>query len=135
MPHRENTIIRFTDCLPENLPAGSAPLGPLPYQDEIRIKADALLSFWKRNRLPSPVPTLLSNPRPREYRTTSKRRVVQSGKTWHLSIEGEAAELLEPESDRTCSPSTACPASAHSHLARALNWSSGSNGHRETVLS
>ncbi len=137
MPHRENTIIRFTDCLPENLPAGSAPLGPLPYQDEIRIKADALLSFWKRNRLPSPVPTLLSNPRPREYRTTSKRRVVQSGKTWHLSIEGEAAELLEPESDRTCFSAidSMLRLPAYSHLARALNWVIlRSNGHRETVL-
>jgi len=51
-------------------------LAPLEYEDECRIKTDAVRAFWTVRGLPSAlVPRIVPSPVPRGYRATSKRRV------------------------------------------------------------
>ncbi|MBR6240075.1 MAG: hypothetical protein IKQ82_01310, partial [Lentisphaeria bacterium] len=51
-------------------------LAPLDYEDECRIKTDAVRAFWTVRGLPSGlVPRIIPSPVPRGYRATSKRRV------------------------------------------------------------
>lgn len=62
----------------------SAPLAHLPYEEELKIKNDALDRFWKHFRLPGKPDPVIGSPRPRNYRTTSKRRTVYRGSTLYL---------------------------------------------------
>ena len=51
-------------------------LAPLDYEDECRIKTDAVRAFWTVRGLPSAlVPRIIPSPVPRGYRATSTRRV------------------------------------------------------------
>ena len=51
-------------------------LAPIDYEDECRIKTDAVRAFWTVRGLPSGlVPRIVPSPVPRGYRATSKRRV------------------------------------------------------------
>lgn len=86
--------------------ANALPLSRLPAVDyalEIRIKNTALLEFWEDGRLPGKPLPVLPAPKPRHYRTTSKRKVMASGNQIWLaysdipgSDENETAALLEP---------------------------------------
>ncbi|HAJ78380.1 MAG TPA: class I SAM-dependent RNA methyltransferase [Fibrobacteres bacterium] len=51
------------------------PLAYLKYSDELEAKNAALREFWKTNRLHGRPGEILASPRPRHYRTTTKRRV------------------------------------------------------------
>ena len=62
-------------------PGHPEPLVHLEYDDELRLKADALTAFWSEHRLPGQPRNPIAAPRPRGYRTTSKRRVhLQRGR-------------------------------------------------------
>lgn len=57
-------------------PTAHEPLVALGYDDEIAVKQEALARFWRQHRLPGEPEPLLPSPRPRHYRTSSKRRVA-----------------------------------------------------------
>ncbi len=85
-------------------PDGPAPLARLDYARETSLKNSALRRFWERHRLPGEPEALVASPRPRHYRTTSKRR-VQAGPgregagnaAAHAILNAErGADLLEP---------------------------------------
>jgi tRNA/tmRNA/rRNA uracil-C5-methylase (TrmA/RlmC/RlmD family) len=60
------------------LPEASHPelLARLDYAEELRLKRDALRAFWKRHGLPGTPEEVVAAPRPRGYRSTSKRRAL-----------------------------------------------------------
>ena len=79
-------------------------LAGLEYGLETELKSRALRLFWKRHALPGRPEMLVGSPKPRHYRTTSKRRchmgaavesVAKSGPA-QIFFEGEEAALLEP---------------------------------------
>lgn len=55
---------------------GPAVLAQLDYGLEAEIKNNALRGFWRHHRLPARPEPLVTSPRPRHYRTTSKRRCL-----------------------------------------------------------
>jgi tRNA/tmRNA/rRNA uracil-C5-methylase (TrmA/RlmC/RlmD family) len=61
-----------------------APLVHLDYADELEIKRDGLRCFWRAYRLPGEPGPVTASPRPRGYRTTSKRKTLVRGDTLHL---------------------------------------------------
>ena len=61
-------------------------LAHLDYEAEIAIKDATLASFWRKARLPARPEALTPSPRPRGYRTTSKRRVELRGRVAHLFL-------------------------------------------------
>lgn len=62
----------------------AAPLAHLPYKDELELKDRALAKFWESNRLPATPAPVVPSPRPRGYRTTSKRRTFLRGPFLYL---------------------------------------------------
>ncbi len=68
----------------------SSPLAHLDYPEELRIKNQALASFWQKNRLPGKPESIIASPRPRHYRTTSKRKTVLKGNTLYLLFNDRA---------------------------------------------
>jgi tRNA/tmRNA/rRNA uracil-C5-methylase (TrmA/RlmC/RlmD family) len=62
----------------------SSPLAHLDYPEEIEIKNQALALFWQKNRLQGKPEAIISSPRPRHYRTTSKRKTILKGNTLYL---------------------------------------------------
>jgi len=86
-------------------PGGPAMLARLDYPVEIALKETALGRFWRDHRLPGQPEALISSPKPRHYRTTSKRRVLAGGRgkkhgniPSHGILRGEeGSALLEPE--------------------------------------
>ncbi len=84
----------------------SAPLSHLAYKTELQLKNQSLALFWEKHRLPEQPESVIASPRPRNYRTTSKRKVILRSKTAHLLF-GEKSSLstdhpflaspLEPE--------------------------------------
>ncbi len=62
-------------------PGGKAPaehesLAHLAYGDELAIKQEGLKRFWRAHRLGGAPEAIVASPRPRHYRTSSKRRVA-----------------------------------------------------------
>ena len=53
-----------------------APLAHLHYDKELEIKNAGLHLFWQRHKLPGKPEPVAPSPKPRGYRTTSKRRTV-----------------------------------------------------------
>jgi len=51
-----------------------APLALLPYPKELSVKNSALQNFWKFHELPGAPDEITASPKPRAYRTTSKRK-------------------------------------------------------------
>jgi tRNA/tmRNA/rRNA uracil-C5-methylase (TrmA/RlmC/RlmD family) len=68
----------------------SSPLAHLDYPEELRIKNQALGMFWKHFRLPGQPEPIISCPKPRRYRTTSKRKTVLKGNTLYLLFNDRA---------------------------------------------
>jgi len=62
----------------------AAPLAHLPYKDELDLKDRALAEFWKSNKLTGSPAPVVPSPRPRKYRTTSKRRTILRGPYLYL---------------------------------------------------
>ena len=52
------------------------PLARMEYERELELKQEALEAFWAEHGLPGLPQPLVAAPRPRGYRTTSKRRVI-----------------------------------------------------------
>lgn len=78
----------FSQRLQEIVPAPSkstlaqpgAPLVHLDYDDEeLRLKTDAIRRFWREHELAGAPEQVTASPRPRGYRTTSKRRTAFRG--------------------------------------------------------
>jgi tRNA/tmRNA/rRNA uracil-C5-methylase (TrmA/RlmC/RlmD family) len=68
----------------------SSPLAHLDYPAELKIKNQALALFWQQYRLPGKPEPLIASPRPRGYRTTSKRKTVLKGNTLCLLFNDRA---------------------------------------------
>jgi len=68
----------------------SAPLAHLDYSEELRLKNQALNMFWKHFRLLGQPEPIIGSPRPRHYRTTSKRKTVLKGNTLFLLFNDRA---------------------------------------------
>ena len=68
----------------------SSPLAHLDYQEEIKIKTQALALFWQKNRLPCIPEAIIGSPKPRNYRTTSKRKTILKGSTLYLLFNDRA---------------------------------------------
>jgi tRNA/tmRNA/rRNA uracil-C5-methylase (TrmA/RlmC/RlmD family) len=62
----------------------SSPLAHLDYPLELKIKNQALALFWKHFRLPGKPEQIMGSPKPRSYRTTSKRKTILKGNTLYL---------------------------------------------------
>ncbi len=71
-------------------------LAPLGYATEIAVKNAALASFWRKKRLPARPDAVLASPRPRGYRTTTKRRVELVGTAAHLFLGERSAHRNTP---------------------------------------
>lgn len=65
------------------------PLAGLQYAQELQFKNEALREFWQAVGLPDKPNLLIASPKPRGYRTTSKRRL-----SW---VAGEARFDFKPE--------------------------------------
>ncbi len=81
----------------------------LTYEQELEIKHSALERYFEQHRLPGKVEAVIASPRPRHYRTTSKRRIeVHQGRVSaeldHIELEALPNQahlyLLEPETHR-----------------------------------
>jgi len=68
----------------------SSPLAHLDYPEELSIKNKALGLFWKHFRLPGKPEPIIASPRPRHYRTTSKRKTILKGNTLYLLFNDRA---------------------------------------------
>ena len=96
-------------------------LAPLSYKEELKVKNDAIREFWDVNRLPRGPQPIIASPMPRNYRTTSKRRVDMQPGDLRFN---EYDSILEPEEhnaiyrllfDKLITP-------PYKPLAYALNW-------------
>jgi len=68
----------------------SSPLAHLDYRVELQIKNQALAMFWQHYRLPGKPEPIIAAPRPRHYRTTSKRKTVLKGSALFLLFNDRA---------------------------------------------
>ncbi len=83
---------------------GPAVLALLDYGVEAEIKNGALRGFWKHHQLPARPERLVLSPRPRHYRTTSKRRCLPGSEAFRgrkiaadaIFAAGDESSLLEP---------------------------------------
>lgn len=79
------------------------PLTSLEYERELRLKNDAFRRFWTSHHLPGAPDTIIPSPKPRRYRTTTKRRARFDGRRLRLLLGGERTSdsftesSLEPE--------------------------------------
>lgn len=90
--------------LPES---GAAILADLNYAQEIALKNEALRFFWREFKLPGNPEPIVQSPKPRHYRTTSKRRGADSISASELKrrripagaiyLDDDAMRILEPE--------------------------------------
>ena len=75
----------------------------LEYAEELALKEAALRKFWQTHHLHSFPESLLPSPKPRHYRTTTKRRVFAKGSSLVMGFKGGdrgsalPVSLLEPE--------------------------------------
>ena len=82
--------------IPESI-LRSSPLASLDYADELKIKDDSLAAFWKYHKLPGSPETVIPSPRPRKYRTTTKRRTAyKSGKLFLFFGDKKAGPSKKP---------------------------------------
>ncbi len=62
----------------------NAPLAVLDYPGELVVKQKALQRFWNQHALPGHPGPLVASPKPRQYRTTSKRKAKLQGGILYL---------------------------------------------------
>ncbi len=89
--------------LREKLDAEPAPLAKLDYETELKLKSAAIRKFWTLHNLPDKPSLVIPSPKPRHYRSTSKRRIIRKGARWEWDffLERMGAgksdhEILEP---------------------------------------
>ncbi len=86
----------------ENHPA--APMAAMDYGTELAAKNHALARFWEHHHLPGNPDRVIASPRPRKYRTTSKRRCLHRRGILHLLMGDD-----HPRSGSPFTPSTLEP--------------------------
>lgn len=126
--------MNFHDFLFRRFPGsayGMEPFADIPYSQEVRIKNEALVEFWKEHRLGGTLEPLVEAVLPRKYRTTSKRRACLNEQRGFSLGFGERAEPgvcavshLEPDSHNAIYAALfdKLSTSAFKPLARFLNW-------------
>lgn len=104
-------MARFLDMVLSRLSAASGrgvsavePLAHLAYADELAVKNAALREFWEREGLPLTPDDIAPAPRPRRYRTTTRRHVV--------AARGRIQLLADPGAERPGGRPAALAASA-----------------------
>jgi len=107
----------------------SAPLAHLDYPDELRVKNTGLRLFWKHHRLTGRPESVASSPRPRGYRTTSKRRTVLRGSKLFLLFGHKATR---PRHRQAFLPSPLEPPE-HEHIYRFLQQKLSEPTFRQTA--
>lgn len=94
-PQRTTSFPGFFNALLHK--QGAASLANLDYARECEAKELALAKFWSQHQLPGEPEGLVRSPRPRHYRTTSKRRIrVDKGL---VIAELSGAEISLPAND------------------------------------
>lgn len=73
------------------------PLSRLEYDQELDLKNRALQEFWTARGLPDKPNRILPSPRPRGYRTTTKRRIVRKGGRFALAFLTESSAAAHPK--------------------------------------
>jgi hypothetical protein len=97
--------------------SASAPLAHLDYSAELQVKNQGLSLFWQHYRLPGRPEPVEASPRPRHYRTTSKRKTALRGSTLYLLFGDKASQNQK----RPFVESPLEPA-AHTEIYRFLQW-------------
>ena len=125
----------FREAIQKRLPqamngASEAMLGLLDYHEEVAIKARAFRDFLQANGIEASPEKVIESPKPRGYRTTTKRRVYADGASVRLAFaevdedSDDAATTLEPDEHaavyRFIGEMLSRP--AFSVLAQSLNW-------------
>lgn len=93
--------MEFAAAVRESIPVTkNLSLAEMDYADELSVKNKAFALFCAKNGLPPPEP-VVESPRPRGYRTTTKRRAAFERGIFRLTFgtsgaENDCAELLEP---------------------------------------
>jgi len=105
MPRRE-----FRHWLTREAGTSEAPaLVAMDYEKELSLKNRALAAFWAAHRLPGGLEAVTASPRPRHYRTTSKRQILHRGGRYMADLQiieletlpgDEHLYALEPEEHR-----------------------------------
>ena len=105
-PEPDDREVRFSDLLmqlarraaPDRVlgPKHPEPLARLDYEQEQDLKNRALQEFWTARGLPDKPNRILPSPRPRGYRTTTKRRVVRKGGRFALAFLTESSAAAQP---------------------------------------
>ena len=95
-------MITFSNAIRESMPKtlSSLPLlsiSILDYKDELAVKNNAFALFCEKNGLPVPA-EVIASPRPRCYRTTTKRRAVFENGSFALVFgeDDDRSEYAEP---------------------------------------
>lgn len=110
----EHTAMRFENLVLRPFPMLTAtggaetrvaPLAMLDYSVELSAKQNGLFEFWRLNRLPGKPESIVPSPKPRHYRTTTKRKCFFRDSRLSLGFEDErvpahgvfhAPSLIEP---------------------------------------
>lgn len=103
----EVLVSRFVEFLLKRVGSrgGVEPLAHLEYEEELALKNEGLRDFWEFHRLGVEPESILASPRPRRYRTTTRRRAQFAGGRLSLGFgqgmgKGESGfppSMLEPE--------------------------------------
>lgn len=120
---RESSSLQWDVNSPE-------PLAALDYQDECALKDKAFNSFLQASGVKEKPNVLIPSPKPRHYRTTSKRRVfcerdgIGLGFSSTVKAGVVAKSALEPQEHQRIYEALQklLSSKAYSSLARALNW-------------
>ena len=110
--------------------ASTEPFAKMDYSEECELKTKAFKNFLEQNGITSNVENLLPSPMPRNYRTTTKRRVfchqngiglgfsdpVKAGTVLDSALEPAEHQKIYEFLEQTFS------SKAYSYLARSLNW-------------
>ncbi|EDM27544.1 RNA methyltransferase [Lentisphaera araneosa HTCC2155] len=106
------------------------PISQLNYEQELKLKNDAFAKFLQKAGVQKQAQSIIASPKPRHYRTTTKRRVFQEGA-------GIGLGFSKPVKAGVCLESDLEPSEHHDiyhflqktlskrtyySLARALNW-------------
>jgi len=104
-PKERNNITSYIDRLEREIKrnfTGPEPLANMKYEDEIRAKDRAFSAYWNDITGSCSAGVIVPSPKPRKYRTTTKRRIHKSQRGFLLSSDESARtdkpSLLEPDS-------------------------------------
>lgn len=94
----------------------SASLAHLVYAEELQVKDKGLRLFWKHHKLAGQPEQVVPSPKPRAYRTTSKRKTILHGQTLHLLL----GEKMSASGKKDCFLPSPLEPPEHEHIYRFL---------------